>query len=157
MNWPCCSNTSGVDCICWYFFPVKEKFSYTIVNTNNELWVQIHIRLQILYSSDLFKTSRINSENLTIFQPDIEYLRQRGSSVSARGPSLSLVNSKLEAVMEQHVLTAKGSTFILHCSSRLPDKDGASAYHRLKSHSLWSLEHTGNRLELKKTKTCVLK
>lgn len=64
----------------------------------------------------LFKTTRIISENLTIFQPDIEYLRQRGSSVSASGPSLSLVNSKLEAVMEQHVLTAKGSTF---CQTRM--------------------------------------
>lgn len=129
MNWPWRSNTFGGNCIyylCW---------------TVMELWV--HICLRILYSLGLFKTSRIISENLSIFQPDIEYLRQWGSSVRASGPSLSLVNSKLEAVMEQHVLTAKGSTFIPHCSSRLPDKDGASAYHHLKSHSLWSLEHTG--------------
>lgn len=110
---------------------MKEKFSYTIVNPSNKLLVQIHICLQTFIVLIFIKL-----QNLTIFQSDIEYLRQRGSSVSASGPSLSLVNSKLEAVMEQHVLTAKGSTFILHCSSRLPEKDGASAYHHLKSHSL---------------------
>lgn len=90
-----------------------------------------------------FKSFGFISLNLTIFQADIEYLRQRGSRERASGPRLSLVNSKLEALTEQHVLAAKGSTFIPHCSSsRLPDKDGASAYRHLKSHSVWSQEHT---------------
>lgn len=48
--------------------------------------------------------------------------------------SLSPVNPKLDAAMEQHVLAAVGSTFLPHCSTRLPGEDGTSAYHHLKSH-----------------------
>lgn len=43
---------------------------------------------------------------------------------------------ELEEPMQQHVLAAERNTFILQCSSHLPDENSTSAYHYIKSHSL---------------------
>lgn len=43
---------------------------------------------------------------------------------------------ELEEPMQQHVLSAERNTFILQCSSRLPDENSTSADHYIKSHSL---------------------